>query len=110
MSKPKIDAEELVRRILRFDEDFLRDDYPKALIEAELRDAGADPDEIGREGEAFVKKLIAERAEVESRKPSRTRLRSSTKTTTSSSPPRVPSSLPPTRSNAPSESGPINEE
>ena len=85
MSKGKIDAEELVRRILRFDEDLLRDDYPRDLLDAEIREAGGDPEAIRAEGEAFVKKLLRDRAKAESRQASRTRLRSRAQTTSSSS-------------------------
>ena len=105
MSKRKIDAEELVRRILRFDDD-LRDDDPRELVDAEIRDAGDDPEALRAEGEAFVKKLLAEKAEVESRKASRTRLRSPPRAASSAPPGRAPSSLPPTRPKAPSEAGP----
>jgi hypothetical protein len=42
MSKRKMDAEQLVWRILRFDEDLLDPTYPKELVDAEIRDAGGE--------------------------------------------------------------------
>jgi hypothetical protein len=110
MSKRKIDAEELVRRILGFDEDLLRDDYPQELVHAEIRDAGGDPEAIRAEGEAFVNKLVAERSEAESVKESRTRLRSSVKPTSSVPPAKeTVSSMPPMRPNQSSETGPLED-
>lgn len=110
MSRRKIDAEELIRRILRCDEDLLRDDYPRHLVEAELRDAGLDPEDVGRRGEAFVKKLMADRAEAGSRKSSRTRLRSPVKATSPSPPAKATfSTLPPMRAKAPSDTGPLDD-
>ena len=93
MKKRITDPVEQLRALLTLgDNDMLDADYPKALIDAELRDAGGDPEQVGAETEAFVKKLMAERAEAESRKASRTRLRSQRKA--SSSHPRRPRSPP----------------
>lgn len=110
MSTGKIDDLELLRRILAFDEDMLRDDYPRELVRAELREAGLDPDEVGRRGEAFVKKLLAEKADSEGRKASRTRLRSPPRATSVTPPGKMASSLPPVRAKVPSDTGPSNEE
>lgn len=110
MATGKIDDLALLRRILAFDDDLLRHDYPRELVRAELREAGLDPDAVGRRGEAFVKKLMAEREEVEDRKASRTRLRSPPRATSSVPPGNAPSSLPPVRPKTPSEAGPINKE
>ena len=65
------------------EDDMLEPDYPEALVDQGLREAGLDPDEVGAEGEAFVKRLMAENAEAATRKASRTRLRSTTKATSS---------------------------
>ena len=86
MSKRKIDSLELLRRIIRIDDDLLEPSYPRAFVDEELREVGSDPEKIGAEGEAFVKKLIAERGDTESRKASRTRLRSPAKAISPSPP------------------------
>ena len=109
MSTRKIDDLELLRRILAFDEDLLREDYPRELVEAELREAGLDPEEVGRRGEAFVKNLMAERADAAT-KASRTRLRSPAKATSFLPPAKgAVSTLPLVRAKVPSENGPLGD-
>ena len=71
-------------------------DYPLSLVKEELRGAGADPEAIGKRAEALVSRLSSQK-----RAASKTRLRSQ---------PKTPSSLPPVREKAPSETGPISEE
>ena len=106
MSKRKIDDVELLRRIVRLDADLLDPSYPEVLIDEALRDAGGDPEQIGAEGEAFVKKLRAER----SRKESGTRFRSRSKVSLSTpATAKAASSLPPTRPKASSDTGPLDD-
>lgn len=100
MAKKKIDPADVLRAIAETDDELLDWDYPEALVDEELREAGIDPREVEVRGEVFMKRLMAERADAD-RKASTTRLRSTGK---------QHSSLPPVREKAPSESGPINEE
>lgn len=106
--KPTTDPEaqwRVLRTIAR--EDMLDPDYPGELIDEELRRAGADPEEIGREGEAFVNKLLAERDAALSRKVSGTRLRSRAKMSSSTPPAtKTASSVPPVRAKLSSDVGP----
>jgi hypothetical protein len=109
--KPTTDPEaqwRALRAIAR--DDMLDPDYPEALIDEELRKAGGDPEEIGREGEAFVKKLLAEREAALSRKASGTRLQSRSKAS-SSLPPATKnaSSMPPVRAKLSSDTGPLDD-
>lgn len=41
----------------------LEPDYPIELVDAELREAGGDPDAIGKRGAALVRDIIAKRRE-----------------------------------------------
>lgn len=41
----------------------LEPDYPIELVDAELRDAGGDPEAIGKRGAALVESLLAKRRE-----------------------------------------------
>lgn len=100
MAKKKIDPADVLRAIADSDGDLLDWEYPEALVDEELRQGGIDPREVEARGEAFMKRLIAERADAD-RKASTTRLRSTGK---------QHSSLPPVREKTPSQSGPINEE
>lgn len=100
MAKKKVDPADVLRAIAESDDDLLDWDYPETLVDEELRQGGIDPREVEARGEAFMKRLMAERGDAD-RKASTTRLRSTEK---------QHSSLPPTRSKVPSETGPINEE
>jgi hypothetical protein len=91
-------------------DDMLAPDYPEELLDEELREAGADPDELGRHGEEFVKKLLAEREAALRRKASGTRLRSRSKVSSSLPPsPKTASSLPPVGPKVSSDTGPLDE-
>ena len=111
MKKRITDPVEQLKALLTLgDDDMLDADYPKALIDAELREAGGDPEQIGAEGEAFVKRLLAEKAAAASRKASRTQLRSAAKAMSSSPPARTAfSTLPPMRAKQPSDTGPLDD-
>lgn len=93
MSKKKADPSDVLRAISVGDDELLDVDYPEPLVEAELRAVGLDPRVIDANAEAFVEKLLAERP-VATSKASGTRLRSTTKAS---------SSLPPVRSKIPSD-------
>jgi hypothetical protein len=91
-------------------DDMLDPDYPEELIDEELRKAGADPEEIGREGEAFVEKLLAERDAAVNRKASGTRLRSRSKVSSPlPSATKTASSMPPVRTKLSSDTGPLDD-
>jgi hypothetical protein len=102
MSKRTTDPREHLKALLGLDDDFLDPACPDALVEDELRRAGGDPHAIGERGAAFVARLASPKAAA-----STTRLRSTTRGTSSSPPAHT---MPPIRPKTPSENGPINEE
>jgi len=58
-----LDLEKLNKQQEGLDEDVLNKDYPIEKVEEDLREAGFDPDEVGKKGAALAKKLIKEREE-----------------------------------------------
>jgi hypothetical protein len=63
MSDDKRDARVVMRAIERIAEDVLDPEYPKELLDEELREMGLDPEGVGRRGADLAQRLLAERRE-----------------------------------------------
>jgi hypothetical protein len=57
------DPRDLLRALERIALDPLDPEYPKELVDEDLREMGEDPDDVGRRGAALAAKLLAERRE-----------------------------------------------
>jgi len=61
MSDPKTDAQLWAALLEMSADDLLCADTPMEHVDAALRDAGVDPDDIGKRGVAFVAELASQR-------------------------------------------------